>query len=50
MPVLEKAGENKWPRRFLVHITPADCQGFAPVSQIATLRPKECDLARHPAS
>lgn len=50
MPMSEQADETMWPHSFLVHLIPVDCEGFAPISQIATLRPKECDLARPPAS
>lgn len=50
MPVSEQADENMWQLGFLVSLILADCQRFTPISQIATLRPKECDLAKHPAS
>lgn len=46
MPMSEQADETMWPHSFLVHLIPVDCEGFAPISQIATLRPKECDFSQ----
>lgn len=50
MPISEQAGANVWPFDLLAHLIPADGQGFVPTSQTATLRSKESDLDRHPAS